>query len=163
MMAAGDLAAFFLAIRSEVLVAAPIARVWSHLDRPGDWKPSIVAIEHLAGTPGTEGERLRVAQRPGDRTVPVLMETVRLEAPRWRVQTLVTEDGPATDGYVIYSLSAADDGTRVDCEVIARCALPRDALDESPLEEFARRVNADTRRKLDDDLHLLKALCERAV
>lgn len=160
-MTSSSTAEFFLAIRSEIRIAAPPASVWSFLDRPRDWKPSIVAIEHLHGEPDTEGELLRVAQRPGDQTVQVLMRTVRLEPPSWRVQTLTTENSRATDGFVIYSLQPTDGATQLTCEVVGRCVLPWSALSGSTVEEFARRINQDTRAKLETDLRLLKALAEK--
>ena len=152
---------FFLAIRSHVVIAAPAPRIWSYLDRPQEWKPSIVAIERLRGARGAEGEQLRVAQRPGNQTVHMLMETVRLEPPVWRVQTLVTESSRTTDGFVIYSLDSAGNTVQLVCEVVARCEMQADMLGQSPVEEFVRRINEDTRQKLDADLLRLKTLSER--
>ncbi len=154
---------FHLALRCEVAIDATPATIWNWLERPQDWKPSIVALERVSGTPGAEGERLRVAQRPGEQTVQVLMETVRLEPLTWRVQTLTTEASQATDGYVLYSLRAAGATTHLACEVVARCSLPATAIGDTPLAEFAVRINGATRDKLVADLQLLKALAERSA
>jgi hypothetical protein len=75
------------------------------------------------------------------------------------VQTLQTEDGRTTDGYVSYALEPEGPGTRLRCEVIARCriVLP-DGFDS--VEDFARLVNGSTLAKLDADHAALKRLVE---
>ncbi len=153
------IAEFDLAISSRIDIAAAPERVWPCLARPQDWKPSVVSVERLAGEPEAEGETLRIGQRPVDVTVHTIMRTVRSDAPRWKVQTLQTEDGRTTDGYVSYALEPAGPGTRLRCEVVARCqiALP-DGFDA--VEDFARLVNASTLAKLDADHTALKHLVE---
>ena len=153
---------FHLAIPSEVEIAAPPAVVWEYLDRPRDWKPSIVSIERLEGQPGQEGETLRIGQRPGDETVYVIMRTLRLEPYTWRVQTLSTEASRMTDGFVIYALAPSGTSTRLACDVVARCAIAVGGVTggKTPAE-FARSVNEATAGKLDADHRALKALIER--
>jgi hypothetical protein len=154
---------FALAIRSRIEINAPPAEVWSQLGRLQGWKSSVVSIERLAGEPDAEGETLRVGQRPGDTTVHTIMRTVRVEPGAWKVQTLQTEDGHTTDGYVAYSLDPAGaNGTRLSCEVIARCRVvppPGDA-EGVPPAGFAHAVNESTRAKLDADHVALKRLVE---
>ena len=152
---------FYLAIRSEVAIEATPGTIWGCLDRPQDWKPSIVAVEHLGGTRGGEGERLRVAQRPGEQTVQVLMETVRLDPHVWRVQTLTTEASNSTDGYVIYSLRPAGATVQLTCEVVARCSVPAAAIGDATVADFSARINEATRDKVAADLLALKTLAER--
>lgn len=158
---AGAEVEFHLAIHSEVEIAAPPPVVWQYLDRPRDWKPSIVSIERLDGQPGREGETLRIGQRPGDETVYVIMRTLRLEPYNRRVQTLSTEASRATDGYVIYTLVPDGTATRLVCDVVARCEVAAAATGGKTAAEFARTVNEATTSKLDADHRALKALIER--
>jgi hypothetical protein len=158
---AGAEVEFHLAIRSEIEIAAPPPIVWLYLDRPRDWKPSIVSIERLDGQPGREGEMLRIGQRPGDETVYVIMRTLRLEPYTWRVQTLSTEASRMTDGFVIYTLAPAGTSTRLACDVVARCTIAGDATGGKTPAEFARTVNEATAIKLDADHRALKTLIER--
>jgi hypothetical protein len=117
---------FDMAVRSVVTIDAPPAEVWSGLARLQDWKPSVVSVERLGGAAeGEEGETLRVGQRPGDSTVYVIMRTIRSLPHEWKLQTLRTEDGDATDGYVSYSLLAEQGGTRLCCAAVARCRVQR--------------------------------------
>ncbi|MEI6720213.1 MAG: SRPBCC family protein [Betaproteobacteria bacterium] len=158
---AGTEVEFHLVIRSEIEIGAPPPVVWGYLDRPRDWKPSIVSIEHLDGPPGQEGETLRIGQRPVDETVYVIMRTLRLEPYARRVQTLTTEASRATDGFVIYTLAPLGTSTRLACEVVARCVVPSGAIAGRTAAEFTRVVNEATAAKLDADHHTLKALIER--
>lgn len=151
---------FDLVIRSRIEIDAPPELVWKHLAALQEWKESVVSVERLSGDPDSEGETLRVGQRPADVVVHTLMRTVRLEPCSWKVQTLQTEDGRATQGYVLYALERSTRGTNVSCEVVARCSVPvqRDASIEAA--EFARQANAATRAKLDADHVALKRLVE---
>ncbi len=154
---------FDLAIRSRIEIGAPPAAVWSQLGRLQRWKSSVVSVERLAGETDAEGEMLRVGQRPGDTTVHTIMRTVRIEPWSWKVQTLQTEDGRTTDGYVAYSLEpAGTNGTRLSCEVIARCRVAPPAGDAQGVSPaaFAHAVNESTRAKLDADHAVLKRLVE---
>jgi hypothetical protein len=155
------IAEFDLAIRSRIDIAAAPERLWPHLARLQDWKTSVVSVERLAGEPDAEGETLRIGQRPVDVTVYTIMRTVRSVAPHWKIQTLRTEDGLMTDGYVSYSLEPEGSATRLRCDVIARCriALP-DGFDA--VEDFARLANESTLAKLDADHAALKRLVEAA-
>lgn len=163
MSAPATLLEFDLAIRSRIEIDAPPAAVWSQLGQLQGWKSSVVSLERLAGEPDAEGETLRLGQRPGGTTVHTIMRTVRVEPGAWKVQTLQTEDGRTTDGYVAYTLDPAGaHGTRLCCEVIARCRVvppDRDAEGVSPAE-FAHSVNEATRAKLDADHAVLKRLVE---
>jgi hypothetical protein len=152
---------FHLAIHSEIDIDASPEVVWSWLDRPREWKPSIVSLERLDGEPGQEGESLRLGQRPGAETVHVLMQTLRAEPYARRVQTLRSEASRAVDGFVIYSLAPAGAATRLACEVVARCVVPGAAAAGASPVDFARGVNAATAAKLDADHRTLKALVER--
>lgn len=156
----GAVAEFDLAIRSCISIAAAPAVVWDWLGDMQSWKASVVSIERLAGEPGAEGEILRVGQRPVDETVHTLMRTVRTSPPTWKVQTLQVGEGREIDGYVAYTLEPATWGTRISCEVIARCRLPVPAGVES-VDAFARAANASTLAKLDADHAVLKALVEK--
>ncbi len=150
---------FDLAIRSRIGIDAPPDVVWAHLSRLQTWKSSVVSLERLSGEPDAEGETLRVGQRPGDVTVHMIMRSVRVVRPSWKIQTLRTEEGDATDGYVVYTLDPNRSGTFLNCEVIARCCvpLPPGVFD---VEAFARDANASTLAKLDADHAVLKALVE---
>jgi carbon monoxide dehydrogenase subunit G len=154
---------FDLAIRNRIEIDAPPAAVWSQLGRLQGWKRSVVSVERLAGEPDAEGETLRVGQRPGDTTVHTIMRTVRVEPGVWKVQTLQTEDGRTTDGYVAYTLEpVGTNGTRLSCEVIARCRVvpPDDVAERVSPAGFAHAVNESTRTKLDADHAALKRLVE---
>ena len=157
-MSAGEIE-FDLAMRSEITIAAPPATVWIYLDRPREWKPSIVSLELVAGIAGTEGETLRVGQRPAAETVHVIMRTLRLEAPSWRVQTLATEDSRAVDGFLLYSLHRIDGGTQLRCDFVAHCRAPAAAGADG---DFAQRIGEATLVKLDADHRSLKQLVEQA-
>lgn len=152
---------FDLAIRSRIGIDAPADVVWTHLAQLQAWKSSVVSLERLSGQPDAEGETLRIGQRPGDVTVHMIMRTVRAERPGWKIQTLRTEDGDATDGYVVYTLDAEGKGTRLMCDVVARCRvpLPPGVTDAAA---YARQANASTLAKLDADHAALKALVESA-
>lgn len=150
---------FHLAIRSRIDIAAPPVAVWAELGRLQAWKTSVVSIERLAGEPGAEGETLRVGQRPADVTVHTILRTLRAEPAAWKVQTLQTEDGRTTDGYVTYSLEPAGPGTRLSCEVVARCRV-RAPAGPGASAALARSVNEATRAKLDADHEALKRLVE---
>lgn len=150
---------FRLALRSRVSIAAPAATVWPLLSRLEAWKSSVVSIERLAGEPDSEGETLRVAQRPADVTVNTILRTLCVERDAWRVQSLTTEDGEATDGYVTYTLDPVSDGTLVTCELVARCRVAAPAA-TADVDAFARVVNEATRAKLDADHAVLKRLAE---
>lgn len=153
---------FHIALRSEVAIEAPPQIVWDYLDRQQEWKPSIVSLERRAGNAGEAGEVLRIGQRPGDETVHVFMQMLRVTPNTWRVQTLVTEASNAVDGYVLYSLRPEGSTTQLCCEFVARCRIPvATAGDVSPAE-MASRTSAATAAKLDADHQLLKALVERA-
>jgi carbon monoxide dehydrogenase subunit G len=152
---------FHLAIHSEIAISASPEVVWDYLDRPRDWKPSIVSIERLEGQPGQEGEILRIGQRPAHETVYVIMRTLRVEPYAWRVQTLSTEASRATDGFVIYRLLPEGASTRLACDVVARCAIAAGATGGRAPAEFARSVNEATAGKLDVDHRALKALIEQ--
>jgi Polyketide cyclase / dehydrase and lipid transport len=163
MTAGPALLEFDLAIRSRIEIGAPPAVVWSQLGRLQGWKDSVVSVERIAGEPDAEGETLRIGQRPVDTTVYTIMRTVRIEPEAWKVQTLQTEDGRVTEGYVAYTLeSVGARRTRLGCEVMARCrVLPPDGVagDASPTG-FARAVNESTRAKLDADHAALRRLVE---
>lgn len=157
-MSAPPLAEFHLALRSSVDIAASAAAVWTHLAQLRAWKRSVVSFERLAGPPDEEGETLRLGQRPADVTVHTIMRTLRSAAPTWKVQTLLTEDGRTTDGYVVYSLQNVGAVTRVCCDVVARCRVPLPA--DGDVVALARAANDSTRAKLDADHERLKRLVE---
>ena len=150
---------FELAMRSVVTIKAPPERVWNYLDRPRDWKPSIVSLELIAGTAGAEGETLRVGQRPAAETVHVIMRTLRLAVPSWRVQTLATEGSRAVEGFLLYSLRAVATGTELSCEFVALCRVPPAVAAAD--RDFARQVGEATLSKLDADHLALKQLVEQ--
>jgi hypothetical protein len=152
-------AEFDLAIRSRIGIDAPADAVWAHLSRLQAWKSSVVSLERLSGQPDAEGETLRVGQRPGDVTVNMIMRTVRVQRPGWKIQTLQTEDGDATNGYVVYTLDAEGEGTRLSCDVVARCRVPLPP-GVTDVAAFAQQANASTLAKLDADHAALKALVE---
>ena len=153
---------FDLVLRSEMEIQASPAVVWRCLDRVTEWKRSVVSIERVRGTPGAAGEVLRLGQKPGNETVYVLMETLRLEPDSWKVQSLVTEDGRSTKGYLVYSLYARGSGTFVVGELLARACLPAAALAGQTAEQASRMICAATQAKLDADHQALKSLAESA-
>ena len=152
---------FHLVIRSTIVIDASASVVWQYLERPRDWKPSIVSLERLAGEPGQVGETLRLGQRPGDETVYVRMQTLQAEPAVRRVQTLTTEADSSIDGFVMYALTAVGNGTHLACDVVARCTLPNEALSGRSVSDFAQTVNEATAAKLDADHRALKALIEQ--
>lgn len=158
-MTAAPLVEFDLVIRSSIGIAAPPEDVWPHLSRVDGWKSSVVSLERLAGEPGAEGETLRIGQRPSDVTVHTIMRTLRAIPAEWQVQSLRTEDGQATDGYVAYTLEPDGGGTWVSCQVLARCRVPLPS-GIATADEFARLANESTRAKLDADHAALKRLLE---
>ncbi len=150
---------FDLAIRTHVDILVPPAAVWHALGRLGDWKDSVVSTELISGRPGAEGEVIRVGQRPGTTIVYATMRTVRAAQEAWKVQTLQTEGESRVDGYVSYSLERIDGGgTRLRCEVLARCCLP--APPDTDAAELSRTANQSTLVKLDADHQHLKRLLE---
>jgi hypothetical protein len=153
---------FHLVVHSEIVIESSPAVIWEFLDRPREWKPSIVSIERHGGQPGQAGETLRIGQRPAGETVYVTMRTLRADPPRRRVQTLATVAGRQTDGFVIYALEPAGAATRLVCDVVARCEVDAAALGGATPAEFDRQVNEATARKLDADHRALKALVERS-
>jgi hypothetical protein len=149
---------FDLAIRSRIGIAASPEAIWPFLSRLQAWKSSVVSIERMSGEPDAEGETLRIGQRPLDVTVHMVMRTVRAVFPGWKVQTLCSEDGTTTDGYVAYTLEPDGQGTRVSCEVIARCRVPLPA--GADVDVFAQAANVSTLAKLEADHAVLKQMVE---
>lgn len=161
--AASPLVEFDLSLHHEVEILRPAAVVWPYLDLLRDWKASVVSVEHVGGIRGSVGEVLRIGQRPGAGTVHVLHTTLAMVAPRWRIQSMVTEDGVTTDGYVIYTLVEHAGRTLVLCHVAAKVRLPRaDAQRAGDVEQLARTANEGTLAKLDADHCRLKRLIERS-
>jgi hypothetical protein len=137
--------------------------IWPYLDRLQEWKASVVSVEHIEGPRGAVGEVLRIGQRPGATTVYVMHKTLAVSAPRWKMHTLVTEDGITTDAYVIYRLVERDGATLVLCDLVGKVRVPRsDAASAGGIEQFARHANEATLGKLDDDHIRLKQLLERS-
>lgn len=157
-----DLIEFDLILHSEIDVDRAPAVVWPYLDRLRDWKQSVVSVERIAGTHDAVGEVLRIGQRPAGQTVYVLQKTLRLQPPRWKVQSLNTEDRVSTSGYIIYSLQEQGEHTRVICDVAALVRVPTAAAEQAgSRDEFAQVANAATQAKLDADHLELKRLVER--
>ena len=154
---------FCFAMRSEIAIAAMPDEVWGVLQRPREWKPSIVSLERLGGAAGEVGEVLRLGQRPGTETAYVRMETLRAVRPSWRVQTLDTEQGGEIRGFVVYSLRLDGTGTRLCCDFVANCRMPVRLEAGMTGSEFTRRVSDATLEKLDADHRRLKALVERST
>ena len=154
---------FHLAIRSEIEILAPAALVWDYLHRPTEWKSSIVSIERIAGSPGEEGETLRIGQRPAEETVYVIMRTLRSTPSEWRVQTISTEANQMTDGYVSYALSKSSTGTYLVANFIARCMLDSTVTLRQPLAEYVALIGKATNDKLDADHAALKTLIEQTT
>ena len=152
---------FDLVLRSEIEIARAPAIVWPFLNRLREWKDSVVSVEHLAGASDTEGELQRIGQRPTGETVYVLHKTLRVRIPRWRVQTLNTEDGVSTNGYIIYSLADHGGVTLLTCDVAARVRLTA-PVPAVGVEQIARAANEATQAKLDADHKTLKRLVEEA-
>ena len=154
---------FHLAIRSEIEILAPAVIVWDYLHRPTEWKSSIVSIERIAGSPGEEGETLRIGQRPVAETVYVIMRTLRSTPYEWRVQTISTEANQMTDGYVSYALSKSSTGTIVVANFIARCVLDSTVELRQPLAEYVALISKATNEKLDADHAALKIVIEQKM
>lgn len=157
-----DGAEFDLILHSQVVIKAPPSVVWEHLDRLQEWKPSVVSLERIEGARNEVGEVLRIGQKPANETVYVLQKTLQVEPNRRKVQTLTTEDGRTTNGYVIYSLVPEGGGTRVMCDLVARASVPAAALNGRSPAELSRLASAGTKAKLDADHQALKQLIERA-
>lgn len=159
---ASTLVEFDLSLHSEVIISRPAAAVWPYLDRLGDWKDSVVSVEHIGGTRGLVGERFRVGQRPGTATVHVTHETLAMQLPRWKIQSMVSEDGVTTEGYVIYTLVEHGDQTLVLCNVAGKVRVPSAGAQQAGgTEQLARTANEATQAKLDADHSRLKQLLER--
>lgn len=156
-----ELVEFDLVLHSEIEICRPPAVIWPHLDRLQEWKDSVVSVERTAGARDTVGEVLRIGQQPAGQTVHVLQRTLRIQVPHHRVQSLTTEDGISTTGYVIYSLMPRGDQTLVVCDVLARVRVPAAAHEAGGAAEFARGANDATQAKLDGDHRALKRLVER--
>ena len=160
-MSSIDLHEFDLALRSEVRIAASAARVWGCLGDLQAWKPSVVSVDRIDGETGEVGEVLRVGQRSAQGVVYVCMRTVETEEAAWKVQTLETDDGRTTRGYLTYRLIGAPDATQVYAQLVARAAVERSAIPPgSPPAEFARTIADATRTKLDADHARLRELAE---
>lgn len=156
-------AEFDLILHSEIDIARSAAVVWPYLDRLREWKDSVVSVERAAGKPDEVGGVLRIGQRPGTQTVYVLQKTLGLQVPRWRVQTLETEDGITTSGYICYSLVESAGHTQVICSVAARVRVPASSAEQAGgIEKLALAANVDTQTKLDADHRALKQLVERS-
>lgn len=161
--AGGSLVEFDLALHAEVEICGPATLVWPYLDLMREWKDSVVSVEHIDGTPGTVGEVRRIGQRPGPTTVHVLHKTLAMMAPRWKIQSMVTEDGTTSDGYVIYTLIERDGRTLVLCDVAAKVRVPSSNVPlVGGIEQLARAANETTLAKLDVDHSRLKRLIERS-
>ena len=157
-----QLAEFDLILHGELRIDQGAAEIWSWLERFAEWKESVVSVECVAGARGAIGEVLRIGQRPVGQTVYVLQKTLGLEFPRWKIQSLITEDGVSTNGYVSYTLVEQDRGTLVICNVMATVRVPIAAVTQAGgLEAFARAANDATREKLEADHQRLKSLAER--
>jgi hypothetical protein len=163
-MTSSDLHEFDLVLRSETRVATPAARVWACLADLRAWKPSIASIDRLEGEAGQVGEVLRVGQRAARGVVYVRMRTLQSEPAAWKVQTLETEDGRTTRGYVTYRLvEHQPDLTQVYAQMIARAAIERSMLPPAcPPAEFVQTIVDATRKKLQADHALLRQLAEKA-
>lgn len=151
---------FDLAVRSRMLINARPQRIWDCLENLRAWKPSVVAVERLAGEPGRAGETLRVAQLRADRTVSTILRTLCVDPLAWKVQSLRTEADEAAAGYMIYTLDDRRSDTQVTAEFVAHCQLPAVELGDLSVTEFYRLVHIATARKLDEDHQRLKALAE---
>jgi hypothetical protein len=152
---------FDLVIHDVVEIAAPPDRAWQALRRLQDWKASVASIESLEGRPGAVGEVLRVGQSAGDRIVYVRMKTLASEPGAWLVQTLETEDGHTTRGYVAYTLHDRSGRTLLVGELLARACLPLAAVPPGhTAEQAAAAVSEATRAKLQSDHLALKRRIE---
>jgi len=161
--AGGSLVEFDLALHAEVEISRPAAVVWPYLERLREWKDSVVSLEHLEGTPGTVGAVQRIGQRPGTVTVHVLHRTLAVTAPRWKIQSMVAEDGVTTDGYVIYTLVERDGRSLVLCDVVAKVRVPQPSAHQAGgIEQLAHTANEATLAKLDADHRKLKQWIERS-
>lgn len=151
---------FDLVLRSVVEIDAAPPMVWGGLDRLQEWKPSVASVERLQGLPGSIGEVLRLGQKAGDRIVYVIHETLQLEPGVWRVQSLETEDGRSTRGYLVYSLHERGTGTLLVGELLARASLPASALAGRSVEQASRMITDATRAKFHADHLALKQWVE---
>jgi hypothetical protein len=151
---------FDLVMRSVVEIDAAPPIVWGGLDRVQQWKPSVASVERLQGSPGSIGEVLRLGQKAGDRIVYVIHKTLQLEPGVWRVQSLETEDGRSTRGYLVYSLHERGTGTLLVGELLARASLPADTLGGQSEDEAARMISTATRAKFHSDHLALKQWVE---
>jgi hypothetical protein len=160
-MSSTELHEFDLALRSDVQIAARAARVWACLEDFQAWKPSVVSVDRVEGASGAIGEVLRVGQRGAHGVVHVRMRTLQSEPGAWKVQTLETEDGRTTRGYVTYRLVEQGAATQVYAQLIARAAIVRTAIPpDCPSAEFVRTIADATRAKFDADHATLKRLAE---
>jgi hypothetical protein len=160
-MTCTDFHEFDLALRSDVRIRAPAARVWACLEDLQAWKPSVVSVDRLEGVRGEAGELLRVGQRGVEGIVFVLMRTLQCEAAAWKVQTLETEDGRTTRGYLTYRLIEQPSATDLHAQLLARAAVEHSAIPPGcSTGTFARSIADATRAKLDADHVLLKDLAE---
>ena len=153
---------FHLVLHSEVRIARIPAVVWPYLNRLTEWKDSVVSLERIAGSVDEIGETLRIGQRPAEETVYVLQETLGQERHRWRTQSLVTEDGTTTRGYIHYLLLQQEvESSVVICSVTASVRVPEiQSQKAGSLRAFASTANDATQRKLDADHARLKQLVE---
>ena len=78
-MSSTELHEFDLALRSDVQIAARVARVWACLENLQAWKPSVVSVDRVEGASGEIGEVLRVCQRGAHGVVYVRMRTLQSE------------------------------------------------------------------------------------
>ena len=161
-MSSTDLHEFDLALRSDVRIAAPAPRVWACLEDLQAWKPSVASVARIDGKPGEIGEVLRIGQRGARAIVYVRMRTLQSEPVAWKVQTLETEDGRTTRGYVTYRLiEQQPDVIQVCAQLIARAAVERASIPpDCPPAEFVRTIADATRAKLDADHAMLRQLAE---
>lgn len=157
-----DLIEFDLALRCEIAIESPASVLWGYLDRPREWKDSVASIERIDGEPGEVGEVLRIGQRPSGEIVYTILKTLRLKHTEWKVQSLATENGRLSCGYVIHSLYERGGRTQLVYDFVARCRLPAAEAEGRRREEFARMVQDGTQAKIDADLLVLKNLIEGA-
>ena len=152
---------FDLVLRSEVEVDAPRMRVWEQLERVQEWKASVVSVERIGGAPGEIGEALRIGQSRAGQVVYVHMKTLEQQPGAWKVQTLETEDGRTTRGYVAYTLHESQGRTQVIGQLIARASLPLEAVPSGQSADQASRMICEaTRAKMDADHRVLKQRIE---
>ena len=85
---------------------------------------------------------------------------LQLEPGAWRVQSLRTEDGRSTRGYLVYSLHERGTGTLLVGELLARASLPASALAGRSVEQASRMITDATRAKFHADHLALKQWVE---